>query len=96
MVLKETMTLRDKDHLNKVCKKIQDLQDETDEIMSNGLPARKGLPKEKHVGISKRGRPTLQKIFECHEWEDSSYDEAPLGFHLELNVAEIVNIVHVL
>jgi hypothetical protein len=96
MVLKETMNLQDKDHLNKVCKTIQELQNETDEIMSNGLPARKGQPKEKHVGIAKRGRPTLQKMYECHEWEDFSYDTAPLGFHLQLNIAEIVNIVHVL
>jgi hypothetical protein len=110
IILKEAMSAYDDEQHTKDDLKIHQLQYEIDDILSNGLPLGNSPSKTKVTGVAKRGRPkqkqTKCEIYESTilelPWEVSddeevtmlTCDEAPLGFHLKLNIEELTSICY--
>jgi hypothetical protein len=97
------MIKRDQEDKSSYAFKILELQNEIDEIMKKGLPKIRSATKLN--GVVKRGRPKKNGCTanmdhgmlaqECSpQWDGLTIvvneSDAPLGFHLDLDVQEIV------
>jgi hypothetical protein len=102
-MLHETMIKRDQEDKSSYAFKILELQNEIDEIMKKGLPKISSVTRLN--GVVKRGRPKKRGCTTSMDYEMLAQEcpppwdgliivvnesDAPLGFHLDLDVQEIV------